>query len=176
MCKPWVVNSFTGVATSLHLALPLALFYTRSDVLNACSDANKLAARGGERVRLAGGNGRQEKKDLKEWTHLGKGRMVFVKQEPQRAVRTNVAELGWDGTGGPNEGPGEPGIREEAGVWTENESKEHIILRDLKAVALVLGLEVGVNVQHADVNKVRLWIDDQGAQHVTQNVTSNQRV
>lgn len=52
-----LLRSFTGVTTSLHLALPLALFYTLSlyDVLADFSEVSKPAARGGARVRLSGG-------------------------------------------------------------------------------------------------------------------------
>lgn len=51
--RGWVgrdsLRSFDGVATSLHLTLPLALLYTRAihHVLSDFSEANKPAARGG---------------------------------------------------------------------------------------------------------------------------------
>jgi hypothetical protein len=57
------------------------------------------------------------------------------------------------GTGGPDEGPGAPGLREAAGVWEAEERKEDITLRELKAVSLVLGRGLGVDVQTVDVTK-----------------------
>lgn len=71
--KDWVsrgsLRSFAGVATSIQLALPLMLFYTRSihDVLNDWSEVKNPAASGAERVRLSRENGHRAKKGLKEW-------------------------------------------------------------------------------------------------------------
>lgn len=54
--RSWVsrrsLRSAAGVANSLHLALPLALFYTRSvhDVLNDWSEEKKHAAHGADMI------------------------------------------------------------------------------------------------------------------------------
>lgn len=179
--RGWVsrdsLRSFAGVATSLYLALPLALFYTRAihHVISDFSEAGKPAARGGERVRLAGSDGRRAKKDLREWVKLGEGGRVFVEKEPDWAVHTDAAELGWGGTGGPDEGPGEEGVCGDSGVWDAEERKQSITLRELRAVSLVLGRGIGVDVQHRDVKRVRLWIDNQGAKCVIGKMSSKSR-
>ena len=35
------------------------------------------------------------KKDLKEWRKIGEGGRRFVEEEPQWALHTDAAELGW---------------------------------------------------------------------------------
>jgi hypothetical protein len=57
-------------------------------------------------------------------------------------------------------------------VWGAEEWKEDITLRELKAVSLVLGRGLGVDVQTADVTKDHLWIDNQGARRVIQKMSS----
>ena len=172
--RGWVsrdsLRSFAGVCTSLHLELPLALFYTRSlhDVLSDYSEARKPAARDGKRVRMS----KNGKKDLKEWRKLGEGGRMFVNEAPQWAVHTDAAELGWGGTGGPDQGPGAEGMRKISGVWSAEDRKQSITLRELRAVALGLGRGLGVDVKHQDVRKVRLFIDNQGAKFVIQKMSS----
>lgn len=120
--RVWVsrlsLRSFDGVANSPCLALPLTLFYKSSlhGVINDWSKANKPAALGRRRIRLAGGNGHMAKQDLREWTRLGRGGRVFAEPEPQCTIDTDAAELGWGGTGEHGEGPGRKGIREEANM------------------------------------------------------------
>lgn len=94
------LRSFAGVVTSLHLAVPLALFYTRSihDVLGDYSEARKPAARDGKRVKLS----LKAKLDLKKWRKLGEGGRFFVEPRATWALHTDAAELGWGGTGGPD--------------------------------------------------------------------------
>lgn len=71
--RGWVrtdsLRSFAGVETSLHLTVTPALFYSRflHDVLPDYSAGGKSAARGGNRVRSLGGDGRRAKEDLREW-------------------------------------------------------------------------------------------------------------
>ena len=172
--RGWVsrdsLRSFAGVATALHLALPLALFYTRSlhNVIVDYSEARKPASRAGKRVRMS----KSGKKDLKEWRKIGEGGRRFVEEEPQWALHTDAAELGWGGTGGPDEGAGAEGVRKSSGVWTGEDRKQSITLRELRAVALVLGRGLGVDVQHEDVRRVRLWIDNLGAKFVIQKMSS----
>lgn len=172
--RGWVsrdsLRSFAGVATSLHLALPLALFYTRSlhDCISDYAEANKPAARKGKRVRVS----KAAKRDLKEWRRLGEGGRAFVEEEPQWALHTDAAELGWGGTSGPDEGAGAEGIRKASGVWSSEDRKQSITLRELRAVALVLGNGLGVDVKHEDVRRVRLWIDNLGAHFVIKKMSS----
>ena len=179
--RGWVnrdsLRSFAGVVTSLHLALPLALFYARAihHVLSDFSEARKPASRGGARVRLAGSDGRRAKKDLREWAKLGEGGRVFVEREPEWAVHTDAAELGWGGTSGPDEGAGKEGLLADSGIWDAEERKTSITLRELRAVTLVLGRGIGVDVQNRDVKRVRLWIDNQGAKCVIGKMSSKSR-
>jgi hypothetical protein len=156
------------------MALPLALLYTRSlhGVIGDYSETTKPASRSGPRVRLSNGNGRRAKKDLREWARLGEGGRVVVKEEPQWALHTDAAELGWGGTSGPDEGPGAQGTKEVSGVWGDEERKQDITLRELRAVSLVLGRGLGVDVQHREVSKLRLWIYNQGAKGVISKIRS----
>jgi hypothetical protein len=48
---------------------------------------------------------------------IGEGWRVFVEEEPQWALHSEAAELGWGGTSGPAEGPGAQGTKEVIGVW-----------------------------------------------------------
>lgn len=100
---------------------------------------------------------------------------MFVEEAPVGAVHTDAAELGWGGTGGVDEGAGIEGVVEASGVWNAEERKESITLRELKAVSLVLGRELGVDVQGGDARRVRLWIDNQGAQCVIEKMGSKSR-
>lgn len=79
-----------------------------------------------------------------------------MEREPQWAVHTDEAELGWKGTGGPDKGPGKEGIKEESGIWSAEERKDRITMRELKAVALVIGRRIGVDVRHDDVRNFGL--------------------
>lgn len=143
--RDWVsrdsLRSFAGATTSLLLALPLPLPYTRSlhDVLADFTEVTKPAARAGARVRLSGGNGRRAKKDFLEWSKLGNGGRVFFEEELQWAIHTDAAELGRGGTGGPDEG-----LERRASALTLvsdllKVKKQHITLRKLRAVTLGLG-------------------------------------
>lgn len=80
-----------------------------------------------------------------------------------------------EGIGGPDEGPGKAWLSEEAELWSAEERKEHITLRESKAIALFLGPGVGVDVKHDDGRRVRLWIDNPGAQRVIQKMTSKSK-
>lgn len=172
--RRWVsrdsLRSFAGVAVSLHLALPLALFYSRSiyDAVSDFSEAGMPSAWGGKRTRLRG----RAVKDLREWAKLCEEGRDFVDEEPSWAVHTDAAELGWGGTAGPEEGAGADGRVEASGVWTAEDRKESITLRELRAVSLVLGRGLGVEVQYGDVKRVRLYIDNQGAKCVIAKMTS----
>jgi hypothetical protein len=112
------LRSFAWVETSLHLALPLAIFYTRSlhDVIGHYSETTKPASWRGSRVRLSTVNGRRAEKELREWTSLGEGGRVFVEDEPQWALRTDAVEMGWGCASGPDEGPGAEGTKDLSGV------------------------------------------------------------
>lgn len=50
--------------------------------------------------------------------------------------------------------------------------KQSITLRELRAVVSVFGSGLGVDVQHKDVRRVRLFIDNQGAKFVIQKMSS----
>lgn len=54
---------------------------------------------------------------------------------------------------GPDRGPGVEGGKEDSGVWTAQERKDSITLRELRAVTLVLGEEIGADVQASEVKR-----------------------
>jgi hypothetical protein len=98
--------------------------------------------------------------------------VLHTTEEPQWALHTDAAELGWGGTSGPDEGPGAEGTKEVSGVWGAEERKQDITVKELRAVSLVLGRGLGVDFQHREVSKVRLWIDNQGAKGVIRKMSS----
>lgn len=60
----------------------------------------------------------------------------------------------------------------DSGIWTADKRKQCITLRELRAVSLVLGRDLGLDLQHKDVHRVRLWIDNLGAQCVIGKMSS----
>lgn len=175
--RRWVgrnsLRSFVGVATALLPALPLALMYASSlnDAVADFPRGRMRAARAGDRTRLSG----RTLKDLKCWTQIGEGGRVFVDATPEVAVNTDAAELGWGGKLGEDEEPGAEGEMKYSGVWTAEARKESIMLRELKAVTLVLGRELGVAAQKESVKRLRLYIDNLGAKFIIRRMTSRSK-
>lgn len=175
--RRWVgqdsLRSFAGVAVSLTLAMPLASFYCRSlyDAMTDYSGSKLVAARSGKRVRLSN----REVKDLKAWTKLGEAGRRFKEETSILALHTDAAELGWGGTLGVDGGPGAEDDWEDTGVWTAEERKESITLRELRAVHLVLGREQGVEAQRHEVRRVKLYIDNMSSKYIIGRMVSKSR-
>lgn len=74
-----------------------------------------------------------------------------------------------------DEGARADGVRKAAVFWTDEDRKRSITLRELRAISLVLCRGLGVDAQHEDVRKIRLWIDNFGAKFVLQKICSRSR-
>lgn len=174
--RRWVsrnsLRSFAGTVVSLQLAMPLARFYSR-EFFNAVEDyscARQMpAARGGERTRISN----RALKDLRQWRRLGQQGRKFREEEPEAALHTDAAELGYGGTLGRRLEAGADGAIDESGTWTAEERRESITLRELKAVTRVLGGGLGVAVQRWNVKRLKLWVDNLGVKFIVQKMCSS---
>jgi hypothetical protein len=106
---------------------------------------------------------------------IGECGLVFVEQEAGMAVHMDAAELGRGGTLGPDAGQGAEGYMEDSGIWTAREKMESIALRELKAVHLVLGQRIGVDVSRNGVRRVKLFVDNLGAEHIIRKMSLRSR-
>jgi hypothetical protein len=95
----------------------------------------------------------------------------FTKLEAEAAVHTDAAELGV-GTYGPDMKAGALGVLEDAGVWTQEERKGSITLRELKALTLVHGRSIGMGTQKDTVRQIRCYLGNLGVKHVVAKMVS----
>lgn len=163
-----LLRTFTGLAISCTLAMPLARFYTRSMY-------DSLTNPRGSRCRLT----HAAMRDLKEWKQLRTHPTQPLLQRPMHPRTPSLAlhsdasgSIGQGGTLGKDLRQGSPGTWEARGLWDPLLRVQPITFKELRAVTDNLRsferyLKQG---QH-----IKVWEDNQAVVSILNSMTSRSR-
>jgi len=145
------LRRFAGLAMSVHLAVPLAQFYTRS--LFSCLGNIYVG-----RVQLS----HRAVKDLHWWASLGRQKLgrALWDRECGLVMTTDASDFGWGAT---------LGSTPAAGIFTLDEQEWHINLKELKTIRLALH---ALDAEGIRGQRIQLFTDSQVVLHVVRKMVS----
>jgi hypothetical protein len=124
------------------------------------------------KVRLS----RKSLRDLNYWRSLTRGEGRDLHPPPaDLTVHSDAADVGYGGTLGSCSVAGSPGLWEGRGIWDAKEMSEHIILRELKAVRLLLQRHLASFVAEAETTRLLVHEDNQAVVKILNAMVSASR-
>lgn len=93
-------------------------------------------------------------------------------EEPELAIHTDAAELGWGGTVSASLEAGAPGDMTTPGLWGHVERRESITCRELRAFRLRLEGTCGRRIAEQKARRVRFFCDKLGVVHIIRAMVS----
>lgn len=164
------ISSFCGTCVSLSLAMPWSRFYTRALYFDLSKHVRKFGTK--LKCRLS----HQSIRDLRFWVRLATvqddGRPLHPMQ-PQAALHSDAADLGFGGTFNTERlDPGAAGMWCDQSVWDWRSRARSITLRELKAIRLLLSRQIGVRVREEEIQRLKIWCDNQAVVHIVNSMVS----